>query len=349
MAKAKPPKRPSMQEEILGAFARSSFSAAGVFHPKQWGNGKEPADLLLCIGRSLFMFNMYEGKSWLEQACFHNLNQLRDRIADWKNGPSIKGANEFATFDIGWDDIDQIAVVSVIDGPHAACLAHPREIVGHSEKVACAYTITGKALLSLANDGIGARELIFLAAFLRQQVSPLASDQIVSALLGRQALAYMQYNLALPTLKLPRPFIVKGRGVAMFDYIRQSLFALRRQGMAGPTELFCELDWFDVGFIAAEVTKMVSAIENVPKGATGPRFALLQRANGEWKFGVAIAAHSGIMKEQTSAIMTAMDQNNWAFTYLVSLDNGQYISMFAAKPDQIHSRIAFELSQLREP
>ncbi|MBB3917949.1 hypothetical protein [Rhizobium fabae] len=164
---SKKPRKVYPQEALVATFAKHSISSPSTFLPDQWSSGREPADMIIVIGRALFMFNMKDSKAWLKGVAEENLRQARDRIAEWKLGRQIRGKNEWQSFAVAWDDIDYIHVVSVIDGPHAACLDHPALEQNMDEKVCLCTTLTSDVLRELVVRAGGARDLITLCVSIK--------------------------------------------------------------------------------------------------------------------------------------------------------------------------------------
>ncbi|WP_156460420.1 hypothetical protein [Devosia sp. Root635] len=298
-----------------------------LFHPNQWSDGKEPADMLLRVGRVLIWFQMYRGRESFEGAVEHNLAQARDRISEWHRR-SIKGANDHRLFDIAYGDIEDLLVVSVVDGPHAACATHPRDIIAEP-KVAGVITITGEVLGHLAALGGGPRELAFMANFLIDCPGTLPGAALVSALDGRRSLADLNYNLIIDGLDEPKPWTLStGRKVSTYEFVRRSMIGMRLDP-EGPTDTFSELDWFDMGYLAHWATVFTFKIRSVKLGAEGVRYAKVNRMGPGLMFSVAIAAHTGILLENQPAILEELQKNAVNFSYMIALDGGTLISMAA--------------------
>lgn len=237
---------------MVAHFSRSSISGATTFHPNLWGNGREPADMLITVGRALVFVNMTEGKSYLDSLCAHNLDQARDRINEWRNGPSIKGETSTRKFDIGWDDIDYVQVVSVVDGPHAACRGHDLSLLNLDPKVRLATTVTSAIIRHLAALGGGARDLIAICQMIGAKGEVSECDALKMTQSHHDSLRDKTL-LALPRMpnRLPKA-IIGGRKADPFEEHRFYLESMRKTN-DDVGVIFADLSWteiFDaVGFI----------------------------------------------------------------------------------------------------
>ena len=264
MAKKKRSTTP--QERLVAHFAEHSISARNTFHPNLWKkSGREPADMIIAIGHAVLFVNMTAGRSYFQTLVDHNIDQGRARMLEWAGGLSIKGSNSWRSFDIDWSAINYIALISVVDGPHAGCAYHEIDCLHLDPKVRLCATVTAEVMLNLASKAGGARDLLNFCLSLRgaQTLSP---EESVGKLLA-------QYNsLRGPVeavCRVPKKFgraILHGKEVTSIDEYINLLTVIRREGKIDP-DIFSDLSWREIlnsaGFLADSTAEM----EGLPHGA----------------------------------------------------------------------------------
>ncbi|MBX4912783.1 hypothetical protein [Rhizobium bangladeshense] len=252
-------------EKLIAAYCRNSFSAAGLFHPNQRKKTGEPADLALKAGRTLFLFWMQQSKQWFHASCQHNLEQAAKHLPRWKDGLSIRGGNEFRDFEINWADIDNFAVISVVDGKEQLCCAHPLDQIGHREKLSAVVTVSGTVLEQIAHMGGGARELALICSHLHAVGSRSTADLLAELSMFRASLENHAWDKrpvrdeekALYAKESPE--IVQGIGL-----VRAILFALKRGLETKENESFsdalCQIGWLERYSLTAFVAEFAARI-----------------------------------------------------------------------------------------
>jgi len=246
------------QEELVTKFISSSISSRSTFHPQQWRNGREPADMIISLGCVLILINMTHGKSYFEDLCEHNIKQAILRINEWRDNRPIRGHNEWRSFSIAWTDVSKIAVISVVDGPHSACTAHDIGNLGLPDKVRICATITSDVIENIAHLGGGARDLIDLCKYM-QNHGVISAHSLRLYLQNRFSsigqIAKIQYP---KTPVLINPSIINNRPLSWFEEFMFKFVRLR----ASTDEQFdviSDLAWTDIipaiaymGNVAAE-------------------------------------------------------------------------------------------------
>ncbi|WP_074060844.1 hypothetical protein [Rhizobium etli] len=285
--------------------------------------------MIIAVGRSLLFINATEGKSYFENLCDHNLNQARARILEWQGGRPIRGQNEFQSFAIAWEDIDHIAVISVVDGPHAACLAHSIITEGMPEKVRICCTITSDVMRDLARLGGGARDLL---AFCKS----ISEYGVVTAENARSLLSW-RYDGRVRWAKAQIPnepkwlgaTIIKGRPVTWFDEFRVIFEGKRRHGQI-PND-FSDLNWDEIFSAVIFITNSAAEMEASPDGQI--RSAIIGH---HWRFQVVVSSIIEGLAEYMDGIMERANQANCTFTYIVILASFGISGMIAMNPG-LHS------------
>ena len=333
-------------ERIVAAFARNSLGASGIFHPKKWPNRHEPADILISVRRSLFICNLYSSVRPFDRLYQHNLDQARDRIEEWKSdGHRLKGKNKFRSFDIGWEDIDHIAIVSVVDGPHRACSTHTAEQTGTTEKICTSFTITTEIFKYLSAKGGGPRELLLISNFLYAQggiVDELDTIRFLEETLTLSNLPYFNF----PDIHKEKKYVVGSIPMSTYDASRNILFRMRANEPV-VAELFCELDWFDVAFIAGESAVKIEAMSKVCLGLLGMGHQCKLSSTGTLKYAVCISENLRTAQENIAAVIEYKRNNNLSFIHHVFLEFGSFGS-FTATDQSYPSPVAEILSALRK-
>ncbi len=264
---AKKSRKLTDQESLVTTFAKHSISSRTAFHPDQWASGTEPADMIIVVGRAMLFFNMTAGKSYFDNLVAHNIDQARDRLAEWQGGRQIRGKNEWGAFAIDWTDIDSIHVVSVIDGPHAACMDHPLNDLDLPEKVRLCTSITSKALHQLAVRGGGARDLIGVCQSMRPGAK-ISEQSAVRFIRNRyNEILYMCLEEVKAEPKRFGRAIISGREVSSFEEYRHSFEAMRRQTFENSSfDVFSDLAWVDIFPAIAFITSSIAEMEYAPDG-----------------------------------------------------------------------------------
>ena len=266
--------------------------------------------MIIVIGRAMLFVNMTAGKPYLQNLIEHNLDQARDRMAEWSAGLSIKGANEWKTFDIKWTDIDYVAVISVVDGPHSACVYHDLPGLNFDLKVRLCATVTAKIMSALARRGGGARDLLTFCQSLRGMPSMSEPDGI--AMLDRQYRAATRREI--PTV--PRLFgtaWVDGKQLSLFDQFMNNLVMMRRQPGIN-TDAFSDLNWSNVADAAAFLTNSTAGMENVQNAVIG-----LAHFGNETRFSTIISTSMEVLAKQLAQLLDQTKRAGSQFVFLVSL------------------------------
>lgn len=261
---AKKPRKIYEQEALVAAFAQHSISARNTFHPQQWSSGTEPADIVIVVGKALLLINTHASTTnYFETMIAHNIIQARKRIEEWKTGKQIRGRNDWREFVIEWKDIAYIHVISVIDGPHAACADHPLAGLNMDIKVTLCTTLTSRVLHDLALKGGGARDLVTVCRALVGQ-STVTEAETMNMIQARYTSLKNQAMKLAP--REPKRFgkaIVKGKSVDWFDEFRMKFVGTRTSG-SEVTDLLSDLDWTDIFPAIAFIIESICQLEEMP-------------------------------------------------------------------------------------
>ncbi len=115
----------SEQERFVRTLMTHSFGAPFLFEPDEYdkskGSGRrqprEPADLAWWCRDSMFLISMTESKCSADEAADHNFRQLRGWMRAWSAGRNLTGTNEFGSFEVALDQVDQLVLMSVNNDP----------------------------------------------------------------------------------------------------------------------------------------------------------------------------------------------------------------------------------------
>ncbi|WFU89469.1 hypothetical protein QA644_10725 [Rhizobium sp. CC1099] len=321
---ARKPRQPiSNQEALVATFAKHSISSRSTFHPDQWSSGKEPADMLIIVGRALLFFNMKDSKAYLKDLYEANLKQARDRIDEWRGGRQLRGKNDWRSFIIHWTDIDYIHVISVVDGRYAGCLGHDVEQLDMDEKVRLCTTVTSKVLRELAKHGGGARDLIAICQQIeaKGQISENATVRLVRKRYNALLYEAME-SVTIQPSRLGRA-IIGGREVSAFDEYRFTFEATRSQSGEG-LEVFSDLAWSDIFPAIAFIVSSTAEMEWLEEGQA--RSACFGENT---KFRVVISSNMQGLNLRLQEIIDMSRLEGSTFTYLISLTNIGPMGTFA--------------------
>jgi hypothetical protein len=320
------PRKLTPQEAMVSVFFRHSISGFSTFHPQLFGNGREPADMVVVMGRALIFVNMHEGKGYFENLCAHNLSQARDRIDEWKSGKPIRGENKVAKFHINWSDIDYIHVVSVIDGPHAACRGHDFSTLKMDPKVCLVTTLTSSVMHHLAKLGGGARDLIAVSREIEQlgKIQESHALQIVQSRHDRLLSEAMSRVPSLPN-RLPLA-IVEGKTLSSVEEQRLYIEDVRR-GHTVVAPIFADLSWEDVFAIVSHVIAIIAVIEWLDHGSVTVKLFSLK-----FKFIVVVSTNGEKLLQEMANISSYASESGARFIYTLSLVSFGIAPMFFVSP-----------------
>lgn len=336
------PRKLTQQEALVAAFCKHSISSRSTFHPKQWKNGKEPADMLIQIGRALLFVNMTTSKAYFDDLAAHNINQARDRILEWQSSASqLRGANEWASFAISWDDVDHVHVVSVVEGPHAACADHGLAGLDMPAKVRLCTTLTTAVMHRIAFLGGGARDLIAVCKEIRARGKTSESKAIR---LVRRHYETLEYDAkARITLQpsLMGKAIIHGRELNAFEEHKFKFEVMRRQPEKEGLEVFSDLAWADYFPAIAFIVQSRAEMEALPQGQI--RASVF---GNKMKFQVVVSSNMEGLAANMTKLSEMGKREGSVFTYCISLINGGLIEFFSVSREPYLSATEFELSAL---
>ncbi|WP_041748226.1 hypothetical protein [Bradyrhizobium cosmicum] len=311
----KPRKGSTEQERMVAAFSSQSISARNTFHPNLWKKAKkEPADMFIVIGRAAILVNMTQGGSYFQDLYTHNISQARDRIADWAGGLSIKGSNAWRDFDVRWNDIDFIGIISVVQGRHAACCKHETTKYALNQKVRLCASLTNRVMFQLANFGGGARDLLRYCASLPPEDSALAPSPAVGRLIWQHAslLAPFVYFAQHPKIRMG----TNGSPSSVFTHVMRVTMSARSKGDYNSNEIFSDLDWNDLAWAAIFATTCLAQMEDAPTGQI--RYKILGLP--DLRFAVIVSTSSGSLAKNAGQLIERAKADGAKITLIFMLD-----------------------------
>jgi hypothetical protein len=320
------PRKLTPQESMVSAFFRHSISGFSTFHPQLFGNGREPADLVVVVGRALIFVNMHESNAYFENLCAHNMNQARERIDEWKSGKPIRGKNEVMKFHLNWSDIDYIHVVGVIDGRNAACSGHRLSTLMMDPKVCLVTTLTSAVMHRLALLGGGARDLIAVSREIEQlgNISESEALQIVQSRHDRLLSEAMSVVPRLPN-RLP-PAIVNGKSLSPVEEQRLYIEEMRR-AHTEVAPIFADFSWEDVFAIVSHVLGTIANIEWLDVGHISAHLF-----DTKFKFIVIVSTNAEDLIQATGKTLNYASEWGARFVYTISVVSFGIAPMFAVNP-----------------
>lgn len=316
----KQPHERTKQEKLVAHFASHSISAYAMFHPDLWGGpGRhEPADMIIVAGRALFFINMTESNSYFEDLVAHNVKQARDRMKEWKAGKPIRGSNEWRSFSIAWGDIDYIAVISVVDGPYAACSDHPLTGLDLPEKVKICTTLTSKVMYEIASLNGSARDILEICGILKKNHGRFAEENM-AVWIARQVRDLRAEHLAqIPRYPTRIGFGVRdGELISHFDEFFGYLADVRKEPKEG-MEVLADISWDDTFAAAAYVTSIVGLIEWKDSGVLAPKVF-----GRHTKFMVIVSTNQEGLADRLPTFLAMGDEQSVAFFYVLEFSENR--------------------------
>lgn len=304
-------------------FATHSFGALSIFHPDLYRRPpREPADLALVTGRLAILFYMKSSNLSFEKLTRKNIKQARNWIRHWLTGARLRGRNKYREFDVGWDDIDDIVVVSVVDGSEAQCLAHLDSLV-ENPKIAFVATVGGAVLARLAAIAGNTRDLL-------QFLDALASDGEPVSIEAGLAMLTASHDVAFEPL---RDYLkTKGETSRMGDLPAKYVFEIVRgiKPSQGIVEL--NMDWYDIGFLTWSAVQLVDGMAK--PGEFGHIIGLSQKIDGAYRFGIAVSATLAAMVEKPEMMTAMQNYDLHAMFYLWMLEDKVLGGMVTQRPPE---------------
>jgi hypothetical protein len=337
----KKPRKLNGQEAFGASVAQYSISATSMFHPKQWRNGREPADMIIQVGRAVLFFNLTDGRRFFAQMAEHNIQQARDRMAEWAGGLSIKGENQAQRFDIRWEDVDHIAVISVVDGRYARCMDHPLAGLNLDPKVRICSSITSDCLDELARRMGGARDLIRFCVALKTELAPNGQNgrRIVRAMHKKVLDASLATVAKIPTRVEPR-LDGNGREIPLYDYFA-SLLNQGRQQQKDPVNHCVDLDWQDIYQTAAFLTNQTAEREWLEDGGVA-----VTTIGAATKLQVILSTSAEVLRREIPQLLKRGEREGCAMNYIVEVTSLGPMPMMTMDPDLIPKGTAALLAGL---
>lgn len=320
---ARKPRSTTRQEALVASYLQHSISSWSIFHPDLWlsSSGAEPADMICVIGRAMLFVNMTKGKSYFEKLSAHNIDQARKRLADWRDGRRIKGKNGFRSFDIGWNDIDLIAVVSVVDGPHAACCDHSIVDLDMPTKVKMCVSLTGDIFRKIAERRGSARDIINFCREIRDRgrLTEFSTKQMLSK--------YYNLRVAYWTNGLPDNFsrfgqaMIGGRPVSAFEEARVTFEGIRKQ-QVNFAERFSDLGWDAIFAASAYIVNCRYEMEDLNEGRI--RSVIIGEKT---KFHVIVSSNMTMLNKNMPEALDISAKNKCAFSYIANITRGGVLGL----------------------
>lgn len=167
----------SQQERLLHAASSRGFGFPYAFVPDLYLQGKEPADLLLLAGDTMFIVNCTEGNKSLEKQIKHNLKQARTFLKKWTNDVTIKNADHKNEGTLKRQDFSNFVIVSVTGSQEKICKRFGCDLFEKSAGVRAKFSIEFEALAQLFEVGGNCIDLLRFSDELRS--GPLHVDDLI--------------------------------------------------------------------------------------------------------------------------------------------------------------------------
>jgi hypothetical protein len=213
----------------MATLAERSLSAPYVFHPEDYttrsSGQREPCDLAwVGPGCTVLMALADRPKKSADWIYKHNVESLLGWLKAWRRGERLKGANGFATFDIGCDEHRYAVLISSATGPNATCQYHAEPLSAENTRtarvVACA-SLTQNVLEELAGGGAGIRDLLALVEYLRVTGETFTAEEAQAFLRTTLTAAYGRAREMLRADGVPH---------ASFEWAQTALLGSRAPG-----------------------------------------------------------------------------------------------------------------------
>lgn len=296
--------------------------------------------MVILIGKAAIIFNMHEGGSYFTDLVRHNVLQARDRLKDWAEGRQIRGYNKHRSFVIDWNDVAQIAVISVVDGHYAACAYHTLEDFGLHEKVRLCATVTSKVMYELAMKGGGARDLIAVCRSM-QGTGELSEEETLGLVRSRYDSIYQAAVAEAPVEPtLLRRAMINGKIVPWIEEFRLLFVDLRRQRIPD-TEVFSDLSWEEVFRAAAWITSISEIVEKDPNC-----LVVANQFGAPNCFYVVVTSSMSTFAGNMPEFLDSIEHTSYRFVAIVSLSNLGVQTSLAIKPRKLKWNIEVDLATM---
>jgi len=334
----------SQQEAFVATIAEASLGAPFLFEPDQYRTGsglREPADLAWVCRRTVFLFNMTAGKKSPDHQIEHNMKQLLGWLRIWSSGRSLTGTNQWQSFSINVDDVDQIVLLAIVSSSREPAFAKflwdkVRSKRNTAEKkLVAAVALPEAVLMDLAQRGGSALDLADYLA----QLSTLPGVRAEGALQlleeqNRSAVSRARAVAGSHT----RPEEATNLAWRVIMAVRQMPAAAvhRRKVLPGLT-VFNDLDWEDTTRLIVALADCTELVRNVPVGEIGPISSTLTVDAGNYFFIVEAADLAKVQESSQNGIRIFGKHQSREPILIMNLLTGRpvvqaYSPMIAATP-----------------
>jgi len=350
----------STQELLLSTATQHSFGALYLFQPDTYRKGhgvREPADLVWLCRRTAFLINMQAGASTFESQAAHNMKQLRGWLRAWAGGKALLGSNAWRTFEIPYDEIEQIVLLSIVDGGDAAAefdwdeLARCQMLAG--PKAVAAASLPQRLLLDLVKRGGTALDLADY--ILHLSTLPRVSEEVAMMMLSEQHFdAVHRIRTVMGS--------AEDRDDELDTKVSQGIVQQLRahagikegemtDGIYDGISVFNDLDWEESARLIFSISDVTKMVRDVPIGEYGPQFVATTHAFDNYIFVLAagdIGKAEGVPDNYATLLESVKEQEPTIITNMMA---GRptvefYTQVLGLTPQTRRSSVSMTLAQV---
>lgn len=241
----------SRQEQAVHTWASNSLGKPRLFVPDNYGAGREPADIAWVANRCAILMYLTAGNKSYSKKVTHNLRQLKTWTQAWKNGAQLSGNAFGEKLCYGYEDIDHIIGLSIVDGDDACCEFHSDFVERYADrKLSGCATISENIFELLTLLGASPRDIVGHIANLQRAGAPIPQSHVLVGIIDAYERMLQIYQRDIPQISgQDNGLALQVRTLkALFPAIRDA--PLEYSDIAGDLTLVDDL-WFC--FAAAEI------------------------------------------------------------------------------------------------
>lgn len=171
----------SEQEQIVHKLSAAAMGYCHSFTPDCFGVAKEPCDLALIYGHTAILVNCQASKKNALTKREHNMRQARKWVRIWREGRMLRGSNQFRSIELGFDDVDDIVILSIINDEYAGITRTKPRRHEYERKVVAEINIGSRVFDAICRSNMSANEFLNCVSQVSADSSALG-EPFISAL-----------------------------------------------------------------------------------------------------------------------------------------------------------------------
>jgi hypothetical protein len=288
----------SPQERILHDLSLRIIGEQALFCPQHYGlpaKLKEPADIAWVTNRCAILIYATSSGSSFQKKRKHNCGQLHKWLRAWRSGHPLRGEVAGKEISFGFDDIDYVVGLSIIENGEVWCEYHADEVRHSSDfKLAACATLPMSVMHFLAQITAGPKDLIFWLSRLLDLKKPISDDEFLKLTSNEitTAVTRMRNNIGrLQNDTISFQFIVEN--------MMNSFSTLKRGDVSeSASPVLSDLGLLDLLWFTFMGAALLSQL--APPGQRGPLFVLAKNRTGVYQLQLAASANLKVTGENVS-------------------------------------------------